>query len=165
MAFDEAGGGKFIAAYVVSDEKIDIEALNAFILERKPPYMVPAVTMQIDRIPMNQNQKVDRRALPVPQKETKEHAAAENDTQKMICDCLADVIGHREFGVTTDFYEAGLTSIGSMKFLVRLSEKCGVTLGIRDLTQYPTAKEPGKLYFRNALRKRRGRETGWGSRP
>lgn len=141
VAFDEAGGGKFIAAYVVSDEKIDIEALNAFILERKPPYMVPAVTMQIDRIPMNQNQKVDRRALPVPQKETKEHAAAENDTQKTICDCLADVIGHREFGVTTDFYEAGLTSIGSMKFLVRLSEKCGVTLGIRDLTQYPTAKE------------------------
>ena len=30
VAFDEAGGGKFIAAYVVSDEKIDIEALNAF---------------------------------------------------------------------------------------------------------------------------------------
>ncbi len=140
-AFDEAGGGKFIAAYVVSDEKINIEALNAFILERKPSYMVPAVTMQIHKIPMNQNQKVDKRALPVPQKEIKDHAAAENDTQKTICDCLADVIGHREFGVTTDFYEAGLTSIGSMKFLVKLSEKCGVTLGIRDLTQYSTAKE------------------------
>lgn len=141
IACDEAGGGKFIAAYVVSDEKVDIEALNAFILGQKPPYMVPAVTMQIARIPMNQNQKVDKRALPVPQKETKEHAAPVNEIQQQICDCLADVIGHHEFGITTDFYEAGLTSIGSMKFIVRLSEKCGVTVGIRQLAQYPTAKE------------------------
>ena len=141
IACDEAGGGKFIAAYVVSDEKVDIQALNTFILGQKPPYMVPAVTMQIDKIPMNQNQKVDKRALPVPQKETKEHAAPENELQQKICDCLAEVIGHKEFGVTTDFYEAGLTSIGSMKFLVRLSECCGVTIGIRQLAQYPTAKE------------------------
>ena len=64
--FDATGGGKFLAAYVVSDETIDIDKLNAFILERKPPYMVPAVTMQIDRIPLNQNQKVNKRALPEP---------------------------------------------------------------------------------------------------
>lgn len=140
-AFDEAGGGKFIAAYIVSDEKINIEALNAFILEQKPPYMVPAVTMQIDEIPLNQNQKVNKRALPVPQKETKEHVKPQNETQQIICDCLAEVIGHQEFGITTNFYEAGLTSIGSMKFIVRLSEKCGVTIGIRELAQFPTAEQ------------------------
>lgn len=140
-AFDEAGGGKFIAAYIVSDEKIDIEALNAFILEQKPPYMVPAVTMQIDEIPLNQNQKVNKRALPVPQKETKEHVKPQNEIQQKICDCLAEVIGHEEFGITTNFYEAGLTSIGSMKFIVRLSEQCGVTVGIRELAQFPTAEE------------------------
>ena len=50
-AFDEPSGGKYIAAYVVSDHTVDVEALNAFIEESKPPYMVPAVTMQIDRIP------------------------------------------------------------------------------------------------------------------
>ena len=68
QAFDEDGGGKFIAAYIVSDEQVDIEALNNFILEEKPPYMVPAVTMQIDAIPLNQNQKVNKKALPAPVK-------------------------------------------------------------------------------------------------
>ena len=55
QAFDEEGGsgGKFIAAYIVGDEQIDIEALNDFILDQKPPYMVPAVTMQIEAIPLN----------------------------------------------------------------------------------------------------------------
>ena len=69
QAFDEEGegGGKFLAAYVVSDAPVDIDALNAFILERKPPYMVPAVTMQIEAIPLNVNQKVDRKALPKPE--------------------------------------------------------------------------------------------------
>ena len=72
QAFDEEGGGKFIAAYIVSDQQIDIQKLNDFILEEKPPYMVPAVTLQIERMPLNQNQKVDRRALPKPAKPTAE---------------------------------------------------------------------------------------------
>ena len=59
QAFDYENGGKFIAAYIVSDETIDVQALNDFIMEEKPPYMVPAVTMQIDKIPLNQNQKVN----------------------------------------------------------------------------------------------------------
>ena len=43
QAFDEEGGnGKFIAAYIVSDEQIDIDALNNLILDQKPPYMWPS---------------------------------------------------------------------------------------------------------------------------
>ena len=62
MAFDDPnGGGKYIAAYVVSDSQVDINKLNDFIKETKPPYMVPAVTMQIDKIPLNQNQKVNKK--------------------------------------------------------------------------------------------------------
>ncbi len=121
QAFDEAGGGKFIAAYVVSDEKVDIEAMNAFIKENKPPYMVPAVTMQIDRIPLNQNQKVNKRALPVPEKEAEEIIAPENEVQQKIFDCIAEVIGSKNFGTTTDIFDAGLTSIGAIKLNVLLS--------------------------------------------
>ena len=52
QAFDYENGGKYIAAYIVSDEQIDIKALSQFILSQKPPYMVPAATMQIDAIPL-----------------------------------------------------------------------------------------------------------------
>lgn len=58
------GGGQCINAYIVADRKIDIQKLNEFILEHKPPYMVPAATMQIDKIPLNVNGKVDKRKLP-----------------------------------------------------------------------------------------------------
>ena len=78
QAFDEEGGGKFIAAYIVSDETVDIQALNNFILDQKPSYMVPAVTMQIERIPLNQNQKVNKKALPKPEKKAAEAVVESN---------------------------------------------------------------------------------------
>ena len=46
--------------------------LNDFIKETKPAYMVPAVTMQIDKIPLNQNQKVNKKALPMPERKAAE---------------------------------------------------------------------------------------------
>ena len=97
QAFDEEAGGKFIAAYIVSDAPVDIEALNNFILDQKPPYMVPAVTMQIERIPLNQNQKVNKKALPRPEKkaggvgESSETAAPLNVLELEIHDIIAGV--------------------------------------------------------------------------
>ncbi len=145
QAFDEAGGGKFIAAYVVSDEKIDIEAMNSFIRDNKPPYMVPAVTMQIDSIPLNQNQKVNKRALPAPIKRQDDITAPSNEVQKRIFDCVAEAIGSDNFGVTTDIFDAGLTSIGAIKLNVLLSGEFNVPVAIQDLRRHSTVTELEKF--------------------
>ena len=71
VAFDDPNGGKYIAAYVVSDNEVNVSQLNDFIKETKPAYMVPAVTMQIEKIPLNQNQKVNKKALPLPERKQK----------------------------------------------------------------------------------------------
>lgn len=145
VAYDEAGGGKYIAAYIVADTEIDIDALNEFILKTKPPYMVPAVTMQIDKIPLNQNQKVNKRALPKPERKKEEIIAPQNETQEKICECLKKVIGHDEFGITTDFYAVGLTSISSIKFLVLLAEEFHVTISSKQLKDCNTAEQLEQL--------------------
>ncbi len=139
QAFDEEGGnGKFIAAYIVSDQQVDLEALNAFILDEKPPYMVPAVTMQIDAIPLNQNQKVNKKALPKPEKQ----AAAEevvnaplNALEQELHDMIAAIVGHQHFGVTTLLGYAGLTSITAIKLAVQVNKKYGVVLDSKNLAK------------------------------
>ena len=119
-----------------------MDALNAFIEESKPPYMVPAVTMQIDKIPLNQNQKVNKRALPVPERRQEELAPPKNETQQKIFDCIAEVIGHKEFGVTTDIYRAGLTSIGAVKLNVLLSQAFdGAVIRNKDLKENDTVEK------------------------
>lgn len=141
-AFDEPAGGKYIAAYVVSEETVDIEAMNEFIEESKPPYMVPAVTMQIEKIPLNQNQKVDKRALPKPERKKEVFTEPVGEMQQQIFDCVAEVIGHREFGASTNIYRAGLTSIGAVKLNALLSSTFeGAVIRNKDLKEYDTVEK------------------------
>ena len=142
QAFDEEGGGKFIAAYIVADEQIDIEALNNFILEEKPPYMVPAVTMQIDRIPLNQNQKVNKKALPKSEKKAAEAVVESNVPMNVleqeIHDIIAKIINTEDFGVTTVLGYAGLTSIMAIKLAIQINKRFGVTLDSKSLAKTGT---------------------------
>ncbi|MCH5211359.1 MAG: amino acid adenylation domain-containing protein, partial [Oscillospiraceae bacterium] len=137
-AFDEDGGGKYVAAYIVSDETIDIDKLNSFIMETKPPYMVPAVTMQIDSIPLNQNQKVNKRALPKPEKKVEEKVEPKTEIQKRIYNCVKEAIGHEDFGITTDIYYAGLTSVSAIRLNVLLAKEFDAVIKTGDLKQNPT---------------------------
>ena len=143
QAFDEEGGGKFIAAYIVSDDKVDIEALNNFIMDEKPPYMVPAVTMQIDAIPLNQNQKVNKRALPKPEKKATAVEAVNvpmNVLEEDLHQIVADVVNNTDFGVTTLLGYAGLTSISAIKLAVQVNKRYGVTLDSRSLVKTGTVQ-------------------------
>ena len=137
-AFDDPAGGKFLAAYVVSKAPVSVPELNSFILAEKPPYMVPAVTMQIDKIPLNQNHKVNKRALPVPQRKFEDCKPPQNETQRRIFDIVAEVIGSDGFGVNTDIYLAGLTSVGAVRLNVLLSRAFDRAVQTKDLKENDT---------------------------
>ena len=146
QAFDEdsPGGGKFLAAYVVSDAPVDIEALNAFIRETKPPYMVPAVTMQIDRIPLNVNQKVDRKALPKPEAPKREQpqAAAEaapfNVLEQELADLIRETVHIEVFSLNEALNACGLTSLAALRLATELYKKYGISVDMRSFVQTAT---------------------------
>ena len=141
QAFDYPNGGKFIAAYLVSDQQIDIQALNAFIRDRKPPYMVPAATMQIPCIPLNQNQKVNRRALPAPQIQVEEHdfVAPVGDVEKLFCDIFAGILSMDKVGATDNFFEMGGTSLMVTKVIIE-ADKAGHHVAYGDVFNHPTPR-------------------------
>ncbi|MDO4536799.1 MAG: amino acid adenylation domain-containing protein [Coriobacteriales bacterium] len=138
-AFDHPSGGKYIAAYVVSDEPINVAALGEFIRERKPPYMVPAATVQLERIPLNQNGKVNRRLLPEPDlSSTADGDLGDlgrplNALEQELCDIAAAVVGIDEVGITTPLVRYGLTSILSIKLLTLIYKRFGVQIRAKDL--------------------------------
>ena len=143
QAFDDPNGGKFIAAYVVSDSEVDINALNSFILEQKPPYMVPAATMQIESIPLNVNQKVDKKALPKPElkpngSSSEKPAAPLNALEMELKSIIASVINTENFSITDILGYVGLTSISSIRLATLVYKKYGITLNSRDLVKSGT---------------------------
>ena len=136
--FTDPNGIKYICAYVVSDKKVDVDKLNDFIKQTKPPYMVPAYTIQLDKIPLNQNSKVDKRALPKPELKEVEIVKPTNETEQKIYDILEKILGHSSFGITTDFYEAGLSSVSSIKFIINLSKAFNVSVENKNILENNT---------------------------
>lgn len=141
VAFDDPNGGKYIVAYIVGDAPIDIAQLNAFIEETKPPYMVPAVTMQIEAIPLNQNMKVNKRALPKPEVNLSELETEQQDNRPLnileceIKDIVAQIVNSSNFGVTTNLAYMGLTSITSIKLSATLFKRFGVNIPSKQLVK------------------------------
>ena len=144
-AFDNPAGGKFLAAYVVSEGKLDVKALEEFIRTEKPPYMVPAVTMQIEAVPYTQNHKVNRRALPLPEWKAGDITAPENSMQQKIFDLTAEILGHRGFGIDTGIFEAGLSSIGLTQLGILLGKEFNTPIKIADLKTHDTVRKIEKL--------------------
>lgn len=93
IAQDDAAGGKRIVAYLVSDEQIEIPSVNAFIGEELPSYKIPSASMQIDKIPLNQNGKVDRRSLPKISIQVEEMVAPRTVMEQQVAEVAAEILG------------------------------------------------------------------------
>ena len=139
--FADPAGVKYIVGYIVSDKQIDIDDLKAFIKSKKPPYMVPPYIMQLESIPLNQNQKVNKKALPVPELKAEEVVPPNGEDEQKIYDIMQEILGHSSFGVTTDIYEAGITSISSITLTVRLSKAFNKPITNQDLSDNPTVRQ------------------------
>jgi len=62
-------GSKYLCAYIVSDIKIDISDVKEFLARALPNYMIPRYFIQLEELPLMSNGKVNRKALPEPNKE------------------------------------------------------------------------------------------------
>lgn len=138
VAKDKPAGGKYIAAYVVSDSTVDINSLKRFIAEKKPPFMVPEAIMQLDSIPLNVNGKVDRRKLPEMQPAAAEATAEKTGypltlLQEKILDIIEKIIGTREINVSADLMHCGMTSLTVIKLAVELNKAFGYNAEIQTL--------------------------------
>ncbi len=136
-AFDDPNGGKAIAAYIVSDEKVDVADLRTFILSEKPPYIVPAVIMQIEAIPYNQNQKVNRKALPKPEVRMEAKSVGKsiplNLLEKEIAELVETVLHTKTEDVMEKLAWLGLTSISAIRLATLVYKKYGVKIDARSL--------------------------------
>ena len=143
-AFEEPGGGKFLSAYVVGE--VSPEEVKAFIRREKPEYMVPSVVTLLSAIPYTQNQKVNRRALPRPEKSSSAKSApVAASAENQITALVSDILGHSDFGPGENLFEAGLNSIGALKLNVELGKAFRTPVTIGMIREHPTVEELARL--------------------
>jgi amino acid adenylation domain-containing protein len=128
---EDAPGEKRLAAYVTGGA--DAEALRASLRGRLPEYMVPGAFVRLDRLPLNANGKVDRRALPAPERRPgdERRTAPRTPVEEVLAGVWAAVLGMDRVGVEERFFELGGHSLLAMRVLSRVRELFGVELPVR----------------------------------
>jgi amino acid adenylation domain-containing protein len=147
----EPSGGWRLAAHVVleptpdGDRDATLSRVRAWLRERLPRYLVPALWRATDRIPLGPTGKTDRARLaasvsghPVTGGEPAHRGTAGATHEQVIADVWADVLGLPAIGGADDFFELGGHSLSAIKAVARLREALGVELAPGAVFDFPT---------------------------
>ena len=142
----EEEGKSYLCAYYTADVQFDPAALRGELMKRLPYYMIPAYFMRIDSVPLKASGKLDRKALPAPDAKDFQsgYVAPTNDTEKAICEAMAEVLKLAKIGIEDDFYELGGDSLGSIDLVGKCSLE-GLNAGI--IFRGRTPKKIAELYL------------------
>ena len=111
---------------------------------RLPEYMVPAAFVILDKLPLTENGKVDRKALPAPDQSRRDieqgYVAPQTPTEEMVAAIWADVLRVERVGTRDDFFELGGHSLNATQVVSRVREAFRVELPLRAIFEAPTVE-------------------------
>ncbi|MCT9935260.1 amino acid adenylation domain-containing protein, partial [Planotetraspora sp. A-T 1434] len=142
----EDAGHRRLVGYVVprpGGQPPDTSHLRDFVRGILPDYMVPSAFVTLDRLPLNSNGKLDRRALPAPRwgaTGSGDRVEPRTEAEKRLAEIWAGVLGVDRVGVEDNFFELGGDSILSLQVVSR-ARQAGLPLSAGDLFRHQTVAE------------------------
>jgi amino acid adenylation domain-containing protein/non-ribosomal peptide synthase protein (TIGR01720 family) len=122
-----------LIGYYTAHVALDEQDVKAALAAELPEYMVPAQLMRLDAMPLSPSGKLDRRALPAPVWQTREHIEPETPLQQQIAAIWREVLGLAAIGLRDDFFALGGHSLLATQIISRTRQACDVELPLRTL--------------------------------
>ncbi|MGA9772853.1 MAG: phosphopantetheine-binding protein, partial [Blastocatellia bacterium] len=147
----EIGGEKRLVGYVVVEEGAEVreERVKEEMRKRMPEWMVVWRVMEVERMPLTVNGKVDRRALPMPDpvrpESEMDFAPPENATEQDVAKIWVELLQIDQIGRLNDFFQLGGHSLLATQLVSRIREVFGVELPLRDVFTTPVLKDLANL--------------------
>jgi amino acid adenylation domain-containing protein len=138
---EDEPGVKEIVAYLVGPDAAIPEVAEhaAGYLSR---YLLPAVYVKVDALPLTASGKVDRQALPVPTTQDREARTGVSEVTSLIESELAevwhDLLQVNQIGRKQNFFAIGGSSLSAMQLLHRIKTRFGVAITVREFFSAPT---------------------------
>ncbi|MEU1985611.1 amino acid adenylation domain-containing protein [Nocardia sp. NPDC019395] len=150
---EDIPGDQRLVAYLRarSGATVDTDAVRTALRETLPSYMIPAAFVELDEIPMTVSDKLDRKALPVPEypvdvaADPAPAAVAEPGTAGApavggpVAEAMAAVLGVAAIGPDDDFFAAGGHSLTAVRLVGRL-RRAGYEVVVDDVFDAPTVR-------------------------
>ena len=138
-------GGERVVAYVVPrpGTLADTAAIRNSLAAELPDFMVPAVVVPLAAMPITANGKLDRSALPAPDRSGAFHRPPRTGLERTLVGVFADVLHLPvdEVGVDDNFFELGGDSLSATGVVAGIRSVLRAEVPIRMLFEAPTVAE------------------------
>ncbi|WP_051775464.1 non-ribosomal peptide synthetase [Paenibacillus tyrfis] len=153
-AREDETGQKQLVAYFVADKDLTVSELRETLAQELPGYMMPSYFVQLARMPLTSNGKVDRKVLPAPEGSVQtgvEYLAARTPLEAKLVQIWQDVLGLRNFGVKDNFFDLGGHSLKVLQLMQKIHAELEIDIPLRVVFEKPSiekmANELLKLRF------------------
>ena len=141
---EDRPGDKRLVAYLAAPDGLALDSVRAGLGKALPSYMIPSAFVLLAQFPLTPTGKVDRRALPPPDRSaivSGEFEAPADAQETAMAQVWQELLGLDRIGRNDNFFALGGHSLLAGQLIARLRRRFGADLSLRDLFDRPTVAE------------------------
>lgn len=140
VALIENDGAPYLCAYIVAEQTEEQASVRSQLTGKLPAFMIPAAFVQLDKLPLNANGKVDIKRLPVPER-TAPYEAPATETEVLVAGLWQEVLHAGKVGAVDHFFEHGGHSLKAAALTSAIYKHCRVRMPLQEIFKLPTVRE------------------------
>jgi amino acid adenylation domain-containing protein len=146
-AREDTGEKQLVAYFLTHNGRLPPPAreLRRFLKQKLPDYMLPAAYVALDRFPLTPNGKVDRHALPLPDRieslADEQHVSPRNALETRLVQLWEQILGIAPISVTANYFELGASSLAAARLFTKIAREFKQELPLSLLYQAPTVEQ------------------------
>jgi acyl carrier protein len=139
---DEAGDKRLVAYYTCNEnvEALEVEQLRSALAGTLPEYMVPALFVRLESLPLTSQGILDRKALPCPE-EMQGYEAPAGEMEQKVAAIWAEILELEQIGRRDNFFDVGGHSLLAVQIVSRLQKALNVDVTVDDVFARPVLKD------------------------
>jgi amino acid adenylation domain-containing protein len=153
-ALPDAYGNNCLVGYLVLEHGQTnagiVPELKAKLKESLPDYMIPTEWMVLDALPLTQNNKVDRKNLPLPQPakydQTGPLEEPADQFEELVAKIWKQVLRREKIHRKSDFFALGGHSLMAVELMVLLERETGLKLPVNSIFRFPVLQDFAILF-------------------
>jgi acyl-coenzyme A synthetase/AMP-(fatty) acid ligase/acyl carrier protein len=152
IAREDETGDRRLVAYLVPEQEgqegdkeqgkagLRISELREHLQGKLPEYMVPGAYVQLEKMPLNSNGKIDRKQLPQAEMESTEqdYVGPRNCTEETLCRLWQEVLRRERVGIHDNFFKIGGHSLMAVQLATRIREGFKLDIPLQRMFELPT---------------------------